>query len=145
MPVRYIGALAVAGLMAATGCGGSGGSGGEEKAVRATMTALQQATARHDYPRLCQKVLSRRLITSVTRIGLPCEVALEQGLGAVKDPEVKVGKVTVKGDRALAVVRTGAAGQASSTDTVELFKENGTWKVGTLSGAGPPAPAREAP
>jgi hypothetical protein len=126
---------------AVSGCGGS-----DEDAVRATLARLERATAKHDYATVCQKVLSKRLVASVTRVGLPCEQAVGLGLRQVKDPEVRVGKVTVDGDHARAQVRSGAAGQASSDDVVDLVKEDGGWRVTSLGGGGgPPGPAREAP
>jgi hypothetical protein len=44
----------------------------------------------------------------------------------------------------LAEVYSGAAGQRSSTDIVQLVREGGTWRVTSLAGPEPPAPERAA-
>ena len=74
------------------------------------------------------------------KIGLPCEIALQQGLGEVKQPRLIVGDVTVDGKKATAQVRTSAEGQAPSSDTVELERTDKGWRISSLatpSEAGP--------
>ena len=74
------------------------------------------------------------------KIGLPCEIALQQGLGDVKQPKLIVGDVTVDGKTATAQVKTSAQGQAPSSDTVELERTEDGWRIASLatpSEAGP--------
>ena len=68
----------------------------------------------------------------MTSIGLPCETALEQGLGAVRDPRLTIGRVQVDGDKASVEVRTSAAGETPSKDTLKLVNVDGTWKISSL-------------
>jgi hypothetical protein len=43
----------------------------------------------------------------------------------------------VTGDAATADVRTSAAGQEPSRDTLRLARVDGTWRIASLAGAGP--------
>ena len=78
--------------------------------------AFGTATKAKDYQRLCDELLapnsSRR-----SSAGLPCEVALRQGLGEVARPTCTIGRIEVKGDNATADVRAAAAGEEPSRTT----------------------------
>ena len=135
-PVRP--AVAVALLLALTGCGDAGPT--DQEQVRTTLTAFSKATAAKDYQRLCDRLLAPSLIADLKKIGLPCEIALQQGLGDVKQPRLIVGDVTVDGKTATAQVKTSAQGQAPSSDTVELERTEDGWRIASLatpSEAGP--------
>ena len=125
--VRYSAALVAA--VSAVACGGGPS---DEAQVRDTLAAFGRATARHDYEALCERILAPRLVRSVTEAGLPCERALREGFAGVRDPRIVVGAVRVDGDRAIAEVRTSAAGQEPSRDTVRLQKLDGTWRIAAL-------------
>ena len=133
---RVAGALALA--LALAGCGDPEPTAEEQ--VRTTLTAFTRATAAKDYQALCDRLLAPSLIADLKKIGLPCEIALQQGLGDVKQPRLIVGQVTVKGERATAEVRTSAEGQAPSRDSIELEKTDEGWRISSLatpSEAGP--------
>jgi len=55
--------------------------------------------------------------------------------GKVKDPHLTIGRVQVNGDSASAEVRTSAAGEQPSKDTLKLVKLNGTWRIASLGGS----------
>lgn len=130
-------------VLAALVVGGCGGGKSDEELVRETLERLEQAVEAKDYRALCDEILSRELVTRLRSVGLPCPVALQRGLGTVQAPTLDVLTVRLRNDRlALAQVRTGARGQRPSTDTFRLVKEGGRWRVGSLSGAQPPAPQR---
>jgi hypothetical protein len=122
---------------AAAGCGRS-----DEEKVRDTLRRFERAAQRGDYQELCDDVLARQLLERLQRIGLPCRLALQRGLGAVRRPRLRVSRVKVRGDVALAQVTTTAVGQRPSRDTVRLVKQGDDWKISALSGAQPPAPPR---
>jgi hypothetical protein len=124
-------ALAIA---VAAGCGRS-----DDQKVRDTLATFQRATAAKDYDKLCSDVLAKQLVDRLSAVGLPCAVALQRGLGSVTSPRLDVQRVRVRDDVALAQVRTSAAGQAPSTDTIRLVRQGDDWRVATLSG---PQPAR---
>ena len=100
------------------GCGDSGPT--DEEQVRATLSDFSKATAAKDYQALCDKILAPSLIADLKKIGLPCEIALQQGLGDVKQPRLLVGAVKVKGKTATAEVKSSAEGEPPSSDTIEL-------------------------
>ena len=131
-------ALAALALVVA-GCGDSGPSDDEQ--VRTTLTAFTRATAAKDYQALCDRILAPSLIADLKKIGLPCEIALQQGLGDVRRPRLIVGAVTVKGKTAVAEVRTSAEGQAPSKDTVELERTDAGWRIASLATPSEPGPA----
>ena len=125
--MRILAALAV---LVVVGCGDSGPTPEEE--VRSTVTEFGRASAAKDYDALCDRLLAPDLIEDAESIGLPCEVAMQRGLGAVRDPQLTIGRVEVRGERATAQVRSAAAGQEPSEDTLELVNVNGTWRISSL-------------
>jgi Putative lumazine-binding len=126
--VRFL-APAVA-LLLLAGCG-EGGPTPEEQ-VRSTVTEFGRATAAKDYQTLCDRLLAPSLVEEVESIGLPCEVALRQGLGKVREPRLTIGRIQVTDDTASAEVRTSASGEEPSKDTLELVNLDGTWKISSL-------------
>jgi len=126
--VRYL-APALA-LLILAGCGESGPT--PEEHVRSTVAEFGRATAAKDYTALCDHILAPELIEDVESIGLPCERALRQGLGEVEDPRLTIGKIVIRDDEASAEVRTSAAGEEPSQDTLELVNVDGTWKISSL-------------
>ena len=127
-PVRYL-APALA-LLVLAGCGGGGPT--PEEQVRTTVSEFGRATAAKDYRALCDRILAPSLVEEVESIGLPCEVALRQGLGEVEDPRLTIGRIEVSEDEASAQIRTSAAGEEPSQDTLELVNLDGTWKISSL-------------
>jgi hypothetical protein len=125
--VRILAALA---LLVVVGCGDTGPTAEEQ--VRSTVTEFGRATAAKDYDALCDDILAPDLIEEAESIGLPCEVALRQALGEVKDPRLTIGRVEVRDDRATAQVQTAATGQDPSEDTLELVRVDGRWRIASL-------------
>ncbi len=135
MPLRALLAtlLLSAPAVVAAGCGGEDAPTPEDE-VRSALTAYADATAKRDEQRLCDRLLSRDLVTRVQRAGLPCEQAFRVALEDVRDPKLEVQSVKVAGERAEARVRTSATGQAPSVDTVRLVREAGSWRIASLAG-----------
>ena len=126
--VRYL-APAVA-LLVLAGCGDQGPT--PEEQVRSTVTEFGRATAAKDYQALCDRLLAPSLVEEVEAVGLPCAVAMRQGLEDVREPRLTIGRVEVREDRATAEIRTSAAGEEPSRDTLELVNVDGTWKISSL-------------
>ena len=123
-------ALLLAPALLVAGCGEQGPT--PEEQVRATVTEFGRATAAKDYQALCDRILAPKLVEEVESIGLPCEVALRQGLGKVDEPRLTIGRIDVREDEASAEIRTSAAGEEPSRDTLRLVNLDGTWKISSL-------------
>jgi len=128
-PVR--GSL-VALLLVATGLFGCGGGPSDQEQVQTTVEAFGRASASKDYQRLCDALLSPKLVQEVETQGLPCEVALQQGLGDVEAPTLTIGRIEVDGDKATAEVNSAAQGQPPSKDTLQLERVSGSWRIASL-------------
>jgi hypothetical protein len=126
-------ALLAAGALTLAACGG-GDERSDADRVRDTLGAFGEASAQHDYRRVCAELLAKPVVDSVRRAGLSCESVMKSALEEVKSPKLEVRQVTIKGDRASARVHTTAANQQASDDTVALVKEGGDWKIGALGG-----------
>jgi hypothetical protein len=127
-------ALLLCGALTLAACGGASPKRSDADRVRDTLAAFGQASAKHDYRRVCAELLAKPVIDSVRRAGLSCESAMKTALQGVQSPELQVGQVTIKGNRASAKVHTTAANQPASDDTVALVREGGDWKIGALGG-----------
>jgi hypothetical protein len=116
----------------------------EEKDVRATLDSYAQATRAKDYQTLCDDLFAKAIVAGLTNANLPCEVALKlSSLETVRDPQLTVLAIEVSGDQAAARVRSTAVGEQPSLDTIKLVKEDGDWRIASLSEPGtttaPPA------
>jgi hypothetical protein len=129
-PVALRPPLLVLALCVVVGCGESGPS--DEEQIRSTLSAFGRATGAHDYTALCERILAPDLVDTVEQIGLPCEQALAKGFEDVRQPQLSVGEVTVKGDTATARVRSSAEGQEPSEDTVDLVRVGDAWRIQSL-------------
>jgi hypothetical protein len=128
-------ALLLSGALTLAACGGGGSpKRSDADRVRDTLSAFAQASAKHDYRRVCTDLLAKPVIDSVRRAGLSCETAMKSALSGVESPKLEVRQVTVKGNRASAKVHTTAANQQASDDTVALVREGQDWKIGALGG-----------
>jgi hypothetical protein len=130
VPARSIFAAVLAAvLLVASACGRQDA----EQQVRGTLDAFAQATTKKDYQRLCDEIFATKLVEQVRRT-VPCEIALRNSsLDDAKDPKLVVRRVKVDGDTATADVRTSAANQPASEDTVRLVKERGKWRIVALA------------
>jgi hypothetical protein len=117
-------------LLLVAGCGDQGPTPEEE--VRSTVASFGRATAAKDYQALCDRLLAPSLVEEVESIGLPCEVAMRRGLGDVREPRLSIGTVRVDGERASVEVRTAAAGEEPSQDTLQLLRVGETWRISSL-------------
>ena len=128
-PVGRLTAALLGLLLALSGCGGTP----DPEKVRTVVEAFGVATKTKDYQRLCDELLAPKLVEEVERVGLPCEVALGQGLGEVRSPELTIGRIEIDGDKATADVRTAAAGELPSRDKLELVRFGDGWRIASLN------------
>jgi hypothetical protein len=123
---------AVAALVVAAVLAGCGPGPSDQEQVRDAVTEFAHAVEARDYQTLCDRILAPRLVDKLKQIGLPCEIALEQGLGDVREPKLTIGKITVNEKTATAEVRTSAEGQQPSRDVVQLVQVDGQWRISSL-------------
>jgi hypothetical protein len=129
MPARLLVVLALLCSLVLSACGRES----DESAVRDTLQTFAEATSRKDYQRLCDELFSEKLVEEVNKT-LPCEVALRRSdLDAARNPRIEVRRVKIDGDRATAEVRSTAANQPPSDDSVQLVRENEQWRIAALS------------
>jgi hypothetical protein len=130
-------AVAFLALLALAGCGAdteNGGSGPDATtAVRATVAKFGVATRTHDWQTICDTLLSETLVSKIEDVGLPCETAIEKGLGDVKNPTLEITDVSIAGARALVSIHTTANGQEASDDALQLVKQDGAWRIASLA------------
>jgi hypothetical protein len=119
--------LAISGMF----CGCGGGPTDTER-VHDVVEAFGQASAAKDYQRLCDDLLAPKLVTEVESAGLPCELALKQGLGDVSAPRLTIGTIRVDGDAATADVQSSAKGEPPSRDTLQLVRVDDAWRIASL-------------
>lgn len=128
-------AIAAAALCA---CGG----GSPQEQVVEAVREFGEAVRERDYDRLCDELLARELLAKLDTVGLPCRAALARGLSDVQDPSLRVLDVKLRGESlALVRVRTSAANQEPSVDVMRVVREEGDWRIASLTGQSPP-PAR---
>ncbi|MDQ3675962.1 MAG: hypothetical protein M3401_04020, partial [Actinomycetota bacterium] len=125
----------VALVLALAACGQS-----EPEQVEETMQAFATAIAEEDYTGLCDDILAGELVEGVSSVGLDCPVALGLALEEVKAPRLELMDIDIEDDEALVRVRTTAEGQQPSEDAVRLVKQDGDWRVASLSAAQPQPP-----
>jgi hypothetical protein len=134
LPAVLVGGALASSLLA---CGGVS----EEERVRETVERFGQAVARRDYQQICDDLISRKLADSIEEVGLPCELGFRRGLQEVRRPRLRIRRVQIARGRALVVVRSTAANQESSQDTLQLVEEAGQWRIAALVRA-PATPRR---
>ena len=108
----------------------------DEQQIRDTLSSFERATAAHDYDALCDRILAPKLIDTLEQIGLPCEPRCRRASRDWRTRASRSASVKVSGDTATAEVRTSAAGQAPSQDTVELVRVGDGWRIASLGGTG---------
>lgn len=140
MPVRaskLIAAISAGAALALSGCGST-----DREDVQAKVQQFLNATAHKDYKTLCGEVLAQTLIEHIVAGGLACEQAMQIALGQVHNPTLSIGRITVRGQKAAAITLTGASGQQSSLDAIELVKTSQGWRVSSLGSpvSTPPKP-----
>jgi hypothetical protein len=122
--------LAVALSAGAAGCGKEES---DETQVRDTLQRFAAATSAKDFQTLCDDLFAKELVEKI-RQAVACELALKNSsLGEAKRPRLEILGVRVKGQKANADVRSSAANQPPSQDTVELIREDGEWRIISLS------------
>jgi hypothetical protein len=141
---RSIALAALVCLFCLTGCGGEK-KPDEEGRVRATLKTFVTSIEKRDYQTLCDKVFAPELLEGLQSIGLPCELAMRNSFGEVKEPRLTVGAVKVTKNEATAEIKTSAEGQPPASNDIHLKKLEGDWRVSDLTERAPDETATPTP
>jgi hypothetical protein len=125
-PVRGIALLGTAYALA--GCGAT-----PAQDVSAKLQQFAHAVAARDTATLCDQVLAPALVAHLQAAGLTCRQAITVFVDSVSDPTISVSKIVVGGHSASAVVLSGARGQQSSLESVQLIDTPGGWRLASLA------------
>jgi hypothetical protein len=128
--VRVIVGSAIAALAACCVIAGCGSSTRDQ--VRAKVQEFATAVAHKDARKICTDVFAPALVKRFETVGLTCERGLEIFLSALHSPTLAVGRVTVNGSRASAMTLSGASGQRTSVEAVELIRTANGWRIAGL-------------
>jgi hypothetical protein len=123
--MRAVAFLGIAYALA--GCGSS-----PADAVDAKVRQFAHAVATRNAVTLCDQVLAPALVNRLTDAGISCPQAMKTFVESVQEPTLSVGKVTVSGGSASAVVSTGAKGQQASRGTLQLTRTKAGWRLVSL-------------
>lgn len=127
-------AAMVVAALTVTGCFGGDDkpkpTTGTPTQAAAVVTRLERATANGDYRGICDE-----LFTPAARRrsgGRDCPSRLRSQVGEVTDPRLELLAIELQGDRARMRVRARSRGQATSTDTLELVRTGGRYRIDAL-------------
>jgi hypothetical protein len=129
--------LAAAGIAAAFLGGGRVGSQNEPEPPRAvgeatrqvagTLMQFERALADGDFATICGNLYTTEAREAAG--GDRCPSVLQDTAGGLRNPNVQIVSITVRGKTATAVVRATVAGSPPVTDTIRLVKQAGRYKI----------------
>ena len=132
--------LAALAALALSGCLGGDDEGGTAppakgapKAVAELVTALDGATQRREWRRICRDLLSASARRRAG--GRTCARLLRESAGDLSRPRIELVSITFRGRRrATARVRSRARGQTAIEDRLDLVRERGRYRIDALAG-----------
>ena len=127
--------LASAGIAAALLGGGEIGGGdaepapvsGAPKQVVATIMEFERALAAGDFATICGNLFT--LEAREAAGGDRCPSVLQDTAGGLRDPDVRIVRINVRGKTAVVTVRARVAGGETVTDTIRLVRQGGRYKI----------------
>ncbi|MCW2984620.1 MAG: nuclear transport factor 2 family protein [Conexibacter sp.] len=135
-PTRILALLAALPLVLSA-CGQSakdsaGDFQGDQKAVAQTVEDLQSAGRKADTGKICGDLLAPALVAKIKQASNgTCDKVLKDALSDADSFELQVKKVAISGNTATATVESDG-GSKKRTDTLQLVKDGGAWKIATL-------------
>jgi hypothetical protein len=135
--------LVAAGVGAALLGGGQVGDGGGNeprqatgapKQVTDTIIQFERALGQGDFETICGNLFTVEAREAAG--GDRCPSVLQESAGGVKNPDVRIVSVAIRGDAATAIVRASSEGSPPVTDTIRLARQGGRYRIAS---AGRPA------
>ena len=117
------------------GCGGGGddeAAGGLAQEAADVVKQLERSIAGGDFAYVCSNLLSADVRRQAG--GGDCPAQLERTSAGVKKPRIQVKAIRIEGATAAVDVVTIAEDQARAEDTIRLVRENGAYRISSLSG-----------
>jgi hypothetical protein len=134
--MRAAGPAAVCALVIGlAGCGGGGdddAAGGLAQEAASVVKQLERSIRDGDFDRVCSELLSADVRRQAG--GGDCPAMLERTSAGVARPRIQVRAIKIEGAMAAVDVVTVAKGQAPAKDTIRLVRENGAYRISSLSG-----------
>ncbi len=119
-------------LLAAAGCGGTGSSAGDfegaEAQVATAIEDLQEAATEGEERRICRQLLAEQLASSAG----DCNAVVDEAREGADTNDLTVEDVRVSGETARARVESGT--REKQTETCELVREGGSWRISAFGG-----------
>ena len=104
------------------------GSAGE---VVDVMNEFERAAQRREFLRICNELFTREAREAAG--GSDCPQLLSQSAQDVRDIQVQLESIVVRGNFATARVKASADGQRAATDTVRFLRVKGRYRIASLS------------
>jgi hypothetical protein len=117
------------------GCGGGDDddpAGGLAKEAASVIDQLERSIRQGDFERVCSELLSAEVRRQAG--GGECPAMLERTSAGVRRPRIEVEAIKIEGAMAAVDVVTVAEGQARVEDTIRLVREDGAYRISSLSG-----------
>jgi hypothetical protein len=95
--------------------------------VAATLQQFEKALAEGDFATICGNLFTVEAREAAG--GDRCPSVLQDTAGGLRNPNVQIVSITVRGNTATAVVRATVAGGPPVTDTIRLIKQGGRYKI----------------
>jgi hypothetical protein len=95
--------------------------------VDATLRQFERALAQGDFATICGNLFTVEAREAAG--GDRCPSVLQDTAGGLRDPNVQIVSITVRGNTATAVVRAKVAGGPPVTDTIRLVKQGGRYRI----------------
>ena len=105
---------------------------GPAKEITGLVEALEEATRRRDFVKVCNELLTTEARRQVG--GPDCAKLLKSAARDLENPEIETRRVKLKHDAAEVRVRTSARGRPPVDDTIELVRERGEYRISALAG-----------
>ena len=135
--MRAAGRVALSALVIGlSSCGGGDGddqdAGGLAREAAAVIEQLERSIAGGEYERICSELFSAEVRRQAG--GGECPAMLERTSAGVERPRIEVKDIKIEGATATVDIVTVAEGQARVEDTIRLVREEGTYRISSLSG-----------
>jgi hypothetical protein len=105
---------------------------GAPKDVVATVMQFETALAGRDWAGICDRLYTKKARAAAG--GARCVTTLAQSAGGLREPKVTIVSVTVKGQAATVVVSASVSGKAPVTDSIQLVREGGRFRIASAGG-----------